>query len=294
MKKHLLGYVLLLGLLLSSPLRAFISPDPEGHVASMGLYSYCNGDPVNAYDPDGRFGKGVGSGWNGSISSTDPSSTAFYAGNLLGGIWSGEAIGVQNGAGGAVNALSFGTVSGALGSDSGSSQYNLGRNTMYGGMAALAAVGTGGLALEAAGGTAGLYTTLTTAANSPLVLSLGGATAGGGATAISQAEQHAGVMTENGFVSSIANAPQSITVSRWGGAGLQSGNWIMNGSVNLSGYIRSFKWEPPILSDNQPASFSSGRSFEVLPSQVKWPTGLGIDGVWKGMFGQRIYQGPNQ
>jgi hypothetical protein len=55
MKKHLLGYVLLLGLLLSSPLRAFISPDPEGHVASMDLYSYCNGDPVNQYDADGRI-----------------------------------------------------------------------------------------------------------------------------------------------------------------------------------------------------------------------------------------------
>jgi len=41
-------------LLLSSPLRAFISPDPEGHVASMDLYSYCDGDPVNQYDADGR------------------------------------------------------------------------------------------------------------------------------------------------------------------------------------------------------------------------------------------------
>jgi hypothetical protein len=62
MKKHLLGYVLLLGLLLSSPLRAFISPDPEGHVASMDLYSYCNGDPVNQYDADGRIGKGAATG----------------------------------------------------------------------------------------------------------------------------------------------------------------------------------------------------------------------------------------
>jgi hypothetical protein len=49
----------LLGLLLGSPLRAFISPDPEGHVASMDLYSYCNGDPVNGYDPDGRVSTGV-------------------------------------------------------------------------------------------------------------------------------------------------------------------------------------------------------------------------------------------
>jgi hypothetical protein len=60
--KRLIGTFLLLGLLLGSPLRAFISPDPEGHVASMDLYSYCNGDPVNQYDADGRIGKGAATG----------------------------------------------------------------------------------------------------------------------------------------------------------------------------------------------------------------------------------------
>ncbi|MBI5396095.1 MAG: RHS repeat-associated core domain-containing protein [Verrucomicrobia bacterium] len=35
----------------------FLSPDPLGHEASMDLYSYANGDPVNFMDPDGRFGK---------------------------------------------------------------------------------------------------------------------------------------------------------------------------------------------------------------------------------------------
>ena len=32
----------------------FLSPDPLGHAASMDLYSYCNGDPVNFLDPEGR------------------------------------------------------------------------------------------------------------------------------------------------------------------------------------------------------------------------------------------------
>jgi RHS repeat-associated protein len=32
----------------------FTSPDPLGHAASMSLYDYCNGDPVNGLDPDGR------------------------------------------------------------------------------------------------------------------------------------------------------------------------------------------------------------------------------------------------
>jgi len=32
----------------------FISPDPLGHSSSLSLYDYCNGDPVNGLDPDGR------------------------------------------------------------------------------------------------------------------------------------------------------------------------------------------------------------------------------------------------
>jgi len=40
----------------------FLSPDPLGHSASMDLYSYCDGDPVNQYDADGRVGKGAATG----------------------------------------------------------------------------------------------------------------------------------------------------------------------------------------------------------------------------------------
>ena len=32
----------------------FLSPDPLGHAASMSLYDYCAGDPVNGLDPTGR------------------------------------------------------------------------------------------------------------------------------------------------------------------------------------------------------------------------------------------------
>jgi RHS repeat-associated protein len=32
----------------------FLSPDPLGHAASMSLYDFANGDPVNGFDPDGR------------------------------------------------------------------------------------------------------------------------------------------------------------------------------------------------------------------------------------------------
>ena len=32
----------------------FVSPDPYGPAASMDLYAYANGDPINYFDPDGR------------------------------------------------------------------------------------------------------------------------------------------------------------------------------------------------------------------------------------------------
>jgi len=36
----------------------FLSPDPLGHAASLDLYSFCGGDPLNRFDPTGRFAKG--------------------------------------------------------------------------------------------------------------------------------------------------------------------------------------------------------------------------------------------
>jgi RHS repeat-associated protein len=35
----------------------FLSADPIGHAACMDLYSFCDGDPINSVDPDGRLGK---------------------------------------------------------------------------------------------------------------------------------------------------------------------------------------------------------------------------------------------
>lgn len=40
----------------------FLSADPLGHDGDPGLYAFAFGDPVNYFDPDGRFGKGVGIG----------------------------------------------------------------------------------------------------------------------------------------------------------------------------------------------------------------------------------------
>ena len=71
----------------------FISADPLGHGASMSLYDYCNGDPVNGLDPDGRCKQGYSAGWSngdGSFAGTyDPSQSSsevgYGAGWLVGG-----------------------------------------------------------------------------------------------------------------------------------------------------------------------------------------------------------------
>lgn len=73
----------------------FVSADPYGHGASLSLYDYANGDPVNFIDADGRLGKGVASGWNGNIGAGSPDSLAFSAGLMFGGAASGAAEGVR-------------------------------------------------------------------------------------------------------------------------------------------------------------------------------------------------------
>ena len=69
----------------------FLSADPLGHAASMDLYSYCNGDPVNNFDPDGRIASGFGSGQSLSVNSnqTDWNSGAFQVGQVAGALTEG-------------------------------------------------------------------------------------------------------------------------------------------------------------------------------------------------------------
>lgn len=54
----------------------YLSPDPLGHAASLGLYDYAGGDPINFVDPDGRFVVGAAEGyvfgnWSADIDSVD-------------------------------------------------------------------------------------------------------------------------------------------------------------------------------------------------------------------------------
>ncbi|MDF3059387.1 MAG: hypothetical protein K0R17_3602 [Rariglobus sp.] len=74
----------------------FISADPEGHAASMSLYDYANGDPVNQLDPDGRLSVGA---WNYSSPSYSSGSSMLadfgmgLAEGAIGGLIGGIIIG---------------------------------------------------------------------------------------------------------------------------------------------------------------------------------------------------------
>ena len=132
----------------------WLSPDSMGHAASLSLYDYCDNDPLNVFDPDGRFGKGVGNGITGSVSSSSPSSAAFNIGMTLGGGISGAGSGAVGGAHIVNNSLSFG-LSDSFG---GTQSYNY-QGSQYTASRVLADVGREGLVAAA---TLGVGNTLTT------------------------------------------------------------------------------------------------------------------------------------
>jgi RHS repeat-associated protein len=78
-----------------------------------------------------------------------------------------------------------------------------------------------------------------------------------------------------------------VPISRWGRPGLRPGDWVMPGSPNWLNYFFSFKWDPNPT--NIRAPFASGEAFLVPPESVTWPRGWGLDGAFKGLFGQRVY-----
>ena len=81
--------------------------------------------------------------------------------------------------------------------------------------------------------------------------------------------------------------PDASTIARWGRPGLEPGDWVMVGEKTWYNYFMTFKWQPG--AGNRFSAFEAGEVFNVNPSEVQWPKGWGIDGWWKGLFGQRIY-----
>lgn len=65
----------------------FLSPDPLGHGASMGLYAYANGDPINFIDPTGRsYDPTDSSTWSRLPDEFGPDTKS----QTWGGYWTGE------------------------------------------------------------------------------------------------------------------------------------------------------------------------------------------------------------
>ena len=163
----------------------FISADPLGHAASMSLYDYCGGDPVNGLDPDGRFGKGIASGYQGHVGSDSPDSGSFNAGMMVAGLFSGVTQGVNEGSAIFNDTVTFGQINSLH-------KYT---NTLQGGVydwsRGFAQVGVGS-GLLATGGAAfetpAIFNTAVAVANNPIVVGLGGATV---ARAVEQQEVNA-------------------------------------------------------------------------------------------------------
>ncbi len=80
------------------------------------------------------------------------------------------------------------------------------------------------------------------------------------------------------------NGNRLVNVTRWGRSGLQSGDWVMKGNNTWYNYIRSFKWDF-ISPSNTVAPKSIGETFLVPLKTLHRPTGFGVDGIWKSIFG---------
>jgi RHS repeat-associated protein len=78
-----------------------------------------------------------------------------------------------------------------------------------------------------------------------------------------------------------------VTASRWGREGLIPGDWVMKGEKNLLNYLLSGKFQPGF--GNQFARYGTGANYRVPANSLRWPTGWGGDGIWKGLLGQRKY-----
>ncbi len=164
----------------------FLSADPLGQAGSLDLYSYCNGDPVNGLDPDGRFGKQVDEGLTTSVTGQMNYDPTFGSnlGNDIGNILVGGRDGAVNGIGGEINTFTLGNVQGAFGTDPNSQEYSQGEwgagigaglLTFAGGIAAAPVVwGAGMDAIGSSPTLMSMYNGATAFSNSNLVLALGG------------------------------------------------------------------------------------------------------------------------
>ena len=85
------------------------------------------------------------------------------------------------------------------------------------------------------------------------------------------------------------NSSKPVLVVRWGKSGLGDGSWVMiaDDGGNQLPYAFSCKWQ--IGLGNKFAPPGSYEVYEVPGNQLSYPSGAGIDGWIKTLFGQWIY-----
>ena len=258
----------------------FLSPDPMGHAGSMDLYSAFNGDPINHFDPDGRFSAG-------SLNGAEKYGSQTYAslGNALDAVL-GSIVGVFNPGYAARN---FGGGYQADASyqnnyDRGSDAYRAGSDFGYvaagiglqvgliaatEGLAELAPALEGAEGLEGAG--MGLEEGEALGAESGALLAEGEGLAEGGAASIEAEAGSANTFTasgqgEFGFASELESAPAPANTFTASGQG-------------EFGFVNSLDSAPKAAS-----GASQAQQLELTSSSQEWPDYYG------GFLGGKVRQ----
>ena len=239
----------------------FISQDPAGDGDNW--YAYADNDPVDAVDPEGLMSAPTGAGMWSINGGAMTDAAAIYGMLGASGHWMFHQTGTYDDANNVTHIEGY------------NHWVNDGEPGLFDGVG-----GAFGVGFSAVGSAASFH------------LWDGGAARHDPSFGVSRGLADVGVAAGTAAFGGAAGAvgkagEETVTVARWGRSGLKAGDWVMKGKANRWNYLRSFKWQPGL--GNKFSSFKAGEEFQVPASSVKWPTGWGIDGWWKGLFGQRIY-----
>jgi RHS repeat-associated protein len=258
----------------------FLNADPSGFAGGLNFYAYAGGNPVSYLDPFGLSKEATGDNFFNWLNLGLDIASSLPGGSQM---VTGMAMAANTGLSFVNNYQFFGSVPLAVNQTlnpfTGAEEHFGEAVDGYGYMPS-----DSGDALSAGGRVwSGTLGTVDTALGVGTAFGLGGLATTTGASLFS-------VNAAPPVLWADASATDLTIVSRWGSQGLKPGDWVMNGPANSANYLGSFKWQPGM--GNEFALPSTGQQFQVPASSLSWPNGFGIDGAWKGIFGQRIYTPP--
>ena len=273
----------------------WLERDPAGYQDGPSLYSYLGQNPMAGTDPSGRWvnivgGAVIGAAIGGIAAAIDGEGWDGIARNAAKGAVVGAVAGATFGIGLAAAGVTTTATVAAAGGLSGmaataTEAFLDGRvptaeelvvGIVTGLIAAPAGTAIGRLLQQIWGGARGWY-------SAGLHRILGKRTA------------QPGSVPRPGMGGGTGTAADLVAVARWGRPGLRPGDWVMPGQATglrgLVNYFLSFKWQPG--AGNRFSPFRDGETFQVPRDSLRWPSGWGLDGWWKGLFGQRRFQPDN-